>query len=122
MPVDLAGLTQTAVGIAKQVGVAATVTITRPAGPPNPLTGAATTPSLAQVVPVIQSDARRASRANDAAWTTTRTALFLAAKDATFAPARADLVTFAGRTSRIEALEEFAPAGEPIGWFLGVGA
>lgn len=121
MALDLRTITQGAMRTATGVGVTASATITRPAPPPDPLTGVVTGTPVAQTVPVVQSAARRSAKASDAAWTSVRTALFLAAADATFTPQRGDLVAFAGRTSRLEALEEYAPTGVAIGWFLGVG-
>lgn len=121
MALDLAKLTQTGVKAATKAGVAVSVTITRPVPPPDPLTGVQSGTTVTQTVPVVQANSRKSAKANDAAWTSVRTALFLAAADATFTPQRADLVAFGGRTSRIEALEEYAPTGVPIGWFLGLG-
>lgn len=121
MALNLARLTQTALKAATRAGVTATATITRPAGPPDPLTGAQSGTAVTQTVPVVQANSRKAAKASDAAWTSVRTVLMLAAADASFTPQRADLVMFAGRTSRIEALDEYAPTGVPIGWFLGLG-
>jgi len=121
MGVNFALLVQTAVGVAKQVGATAQATIAR-ATVPNPLTGTVTGSPITQTVDVIQADARKYAKASDAAWTQVRTVLFLSARQATFTPQVGDAVTWAGRTGRLVALEEYTPAGAVIGWFVGVGA
>lgn len=120
MPLDFAKLAQTGVAAAAKVGATAPITITRPAPPPDPLTGAASGSTVTQTSRAIPSDARRYAKAGDAAWTTVRTALFVAANDLSFTPQRADLVAYAGRTARLEAIEEYAPNGVPLGYVLGL--
>jgi hypothetical protein len=115
-------IAQTTVRAATAAGATAIATITRPAPPPHPLTGVQSGGSLTQTVDVVQTMARKIAKSNDAAWSTVRTEMFVAANAAQFTPARGDLVTFAGRAGRLEAIEEYAPTGTPLGWFLGVGA
>lgn len=120
MSLDLAKITQNAVGAATKAGVTASCTITRPAPAPDPLTGVQSGSTTTQTVRAVPTDARTYAKKNDAAWTTVKTALFVAAGDLTFRPQRGDLVAFGGRTSRIEALEEYAPNGTAFGYALGL--
>jgi hypothetical protein len=120
MALDLAKITQNAVGAATKAGVTAPITITRPAPPPNPLTGVQTGSTTTQTLNAVQAQARKSAKKNDAAWTAVTTVLFVAAADLTFTPQRADLVAYAGRTARIEMLEEYAPNGVALGYFLGL--
>ncbi|MFN9087353.1 MAG: hypothetical protein ACK6DP_12390 [Gemmatimonas sp.] len=120
MALDLAKLTQTAVGAATKAGVTTRATITR--NPvPDPITGAVSGTPVSQTVDVVQADARRYAKASDAAWTGVTTALFVAAADLTFTPKRGDTVLFAGITGRLIAIDEYAPTGIPFGYFLGLG-
>jgi hypothetical protein len=120
MALDFAKLTKTAVQATKKAGATATATITR--NPvPNSMTGTVTGSPIPQTVDVIQADAYRHRKASDAAWTSANTALFVSALSVLFTPLRGDTVTFAGKTGRIVALDEYSPAGPVIGWFLGVG-
>lgn len=120
--IDLASILGTAVGAAQNLGVAGTATITRPAPPPNPLTGVQSGSPVTQTVPVLQAESRRYVRKDDAAWTQARVVLFVAAIHAAWTPKRGDQCTWAGLTSAISGIEEYAPSGSAIGWFLAVGA
>jgi len=122
MALNLAKLTQTGMAAATKAGVTASITITRPVPPPDPLTGVQSGAAVSQTVDAVQAQGRKSAKAGDAAWSSVRTALFVAARDTTFTPLRGDLVAFAGKASRIEAIDEYAPSGTVIGWFLGIGA
>ena len=120
MALGLAKITQTAVQAATQAGVTAPITITRPAPPPNALTGVQTGSTTAQTLNAVQAQSRKYAKKNDAAWTAVTTVLFVAAADLAFTPQRADLVAYAGRTARLEMLEEYAPNGVVLGYFVGL--
>lgn len=121
MPLDFGRLTQTGVQAAKRVGATATATITRPAGPPDPITGVVSGATLVQTVDVVQANARRQAMASSAHWVHARTILLCGATGLAFAPAVGDRVTFAGATGPITAIDAFAPAGTVVAYFLAVG-
>lgn len=122
MTVDLSRVVGNAVSIAQHVGVTATATITRPAPPPNPLTGVQSGSPVTQTVSALQAESRRYVRKDDAVWTQARVVLFVAAIHAQWTPKRGDQCTWAGLTSVISGIEEYAPSGSAIGWFLAIGA
>lgn len=123
MALDLVAITHAAMQTATRAGATAPATITRPVGPPNPLTGAAATGTpVSQTVDVSQADARKKAKAGNAAWTSARVVLFVAAAACTFAPKRGDRVTWAGQTLTITETEDYAPTGAVIGYFLALGA
>lgn len=121
MPLDLRALVGNAVPVATSAGAASTITIARPVVP-NPLTGATSGSPVTQTVPhVMPTSARKIGKANDAAWSTARVVLFVAAAHVSWPPKRGDHCTWGGVTAPIAALEEFAPAGVAIGWYVAVG-
>lgn len=117
---SLAKIVQNAVKAGTTAGVTAPITITR-APLPDPITGSTTGSSVVQTLRAVQADSRRYTKASDAAWTGVRTVLLVAADDCTFTPRRGDLVLYAGQQLRVSAIEEFAPNGTPIQFFLGLG-
>lgn len=104
MPVNLDALTRVAIAGAKQAGVTATATITRPATV-NPTTGASVGSPATQTVDVVQTDARRTSRRSDATWTQARVVLLCAASTLAWTPQVGDTVSFAGQTLRLVAID-----------------
>lgn len=121
MPINLGALTATAIRTASSVGVAGSATITRPLPAPDPITGTQGGAAVPQTVDVVQQDATQLARRN-AAWSTASVALFCAAAPLAFAPRPGDTVTFGGRTVRVTLVEEFAPTGAVIGYYIGGGA
>jgi hypothetical protein len=118
---NLVTVAANAVRTAKRSGVAATATITRPAPPPNALTGVQAGSAVPQTVAVIQADAYRTNKKGDAAWSTARVVLFVASEMVAFTPEIGDHCTFAGQKGRITGRDSYAPAGAVIGYFLAVG-
>jgi hypothetical protein len=118
---DLAAITQNALGAASKAGVTASCVITRPAPPPNPLTGTQSGSATTQTVRAVPTDARRLLRASDAAWAQSRVSLFVAFNDVTFTPQVGDTATFNGATMRVTVVDTYAPAGAPIAFLLGLG-
>ncbi len=121
MAINFGAITANALRTASTVGVAGIATITRPLPAPDPLTGAQSGAPVSQTVDVVQQDATQLARRN-AAWSTASVALFAAAAPLTFAPRAGDTATFGGRTVRVTVVEEFAPTGAVIGYFIGGGA
>lgn len=121
MGIDVVALTATGIAAAKRAGLTARITVTRPAPPPNPVTGVASGAAMSQTLDAIQAKPRRSAKAKDGGWTTAQTVLYVAAAGLTFSPTTGDLVTFAGRTLRLAATDEDAAAGTVTGWFLHLG-
>ncbi len=121
MSLDLAAITQNALGAATKAGVTASCTITRPAPAPDPLTGVQSGSATTQTVRAVPTDARRLSRASDATWAQARVSLFIASSDVTFTPQVGDTATFNGLTMRVTVVDTYAPAGTPIAFLLGLG-
>lgn len=134
MALDLVAITHAAMQTATRAGGTAPAIITRPVGPPHPLTGAAASGTpVSQAVDVSQVDARkkakggggervgRAAGPGNASWTAARVVLFVAAAACTFTPKRGDRVTWAGQTLTITETEDYAPTGAVIGYFLALG-
>lgn len=122
MALDLAAITQNAVNAAAKVGVTASCTITRPAPPPDPLTGVQSGSAVTQTVRAIPTDAARIARSLGGAWSQVSAAIFVAMNDVTFTPAVGDAGSFAGATMRITVTHTYAPGGTPIAYLLGMGA
>lgn len=120
MALDFAKLAQTGIKAVTTAGVTAPITITR-APLPDPITGSTAGSSVVQTLRAVQADSRRYAKASDAAWTSVRTVLLVAAADCTFTPRRGDLVLYGGQHVRLSVVEEFAPNGTPIQFFLGLG-
>ena len=114
MSLDLAAITQNAVGAATKAGVTAPITITRPAPPPNPLTGVQAGSTTTQTLNAVQAQSRKSAKKNDAAWTAVTTVLFVAAADLTFTPQRADLVAYAPARVRNMVLADPSLLGQTI--------
>lgn len=121
MAIDLVALTSRAIATAAESGVAARATITRPAPAPDPITGVQSGSAVSQTVDVVQAEARRFGRRGDTTWAQASTALLVAAGSLTFTPQVGDTVTFAGTTLRVTVRDDYAPAGQVIAYFLGLG-
>ncbi|MBX9853917.1 MAG: hypothetical protein K2Y26_00200 [Gemmatimonadaceae bacterium] len=121
MPLDLRALVGNAVPVATSAGAASTLTITRPVVP-NPLTGTTSgSPVVQEVKHVFPTTARKIGKGNDAAWSSARVVLFVAAAHVTWPPKRGDQCTWGGITAPIAALDQYEPNGVAIGWYVAVG-
>lgn len=122
MSPNLARVVRTAMRAAGTAGARGIAIITRPAPPPDPLTGVASGAPASQSVPVIDSGLARVRNYPGAAWSDAHVVLFCDAAALTFPLMVGHTVTFAGRAGRITALMPFAPAGHDIAYDLAVGA
>lgn len=121
MSLDLAAITQNALGAAAKAGVTAPCTITRPAPAPDPITGAQSGSPVTQTVKALAVTSSLVARRSDAGWAQASKVAFVAANDVTFTPQVGDTATWNGRTMRITAIDVFDPQGTNMAFLLGLG-
>jgi hypothetical protein len=119
--VDLGVAVTAAFRAAKTAGVTAPVTLTRPAPPPHPTTGVQSGSALTQPLDVVQDSARKHARRGDAAWAQVSVTLFCSAAGLTFTPKVGDTVLYGGMTLRVVVVEDLAPTGAVVAYYLGCG-
>ena len=122
MQINFGALVATGITAAAKVGATGIATLTRPAPPPDALTGIAAGSALSQSLTVVQSAPGKRRVHAGSAWTEARDVLFIAATGLTFAPAVGHTCVFGGITGRVTAVFVYAPAGVPIAYDLAVGA
>lgn len=121
MAVDFAKAVTTAVNAARRVGATCTVTLTRPAPPPNPLTGVVSGSATNQTVTAIQVAPSRVARRYGEAFSRARMVLYVGAQGVT-QPLVGDTCTVVGTKYRVTAVTNDAPGGAIISYMLALGA